>query len=147
MVATPSPEAIAQLLEQLFRQSASLGFSHRLNPAQWAALRYFDKARPSARTVTAFAQFHATTKGTASKTISALVDKGLLERIRSSSDLRSSRLDLSRKGQALMKMDPLNPVTEAIASLDDGQKFALAECLDHLTRNVLRASDTSRAAE
>ena len=51
------PKAVAELFEHLSRAIYSLSFSEGLNPAQWNALRYLNRANPSSRTMSAFARF------------------------------------------------------------------------------------------
>ena len=53
-----------ELFEQVGKAAYNLGYTPGLNPAQWAALRYFDEATHERQTVTGFAQFQGTTKGT-----------------------------------------------------------------------------------
>ncbi len=61
---SPAPEqAVAELMEQLGHCACSEAFSAGLNPAQWSALRYFQRANRFSRTVSAFAQYHGTTRG------------------------------------------------------------------------------------
>lgn len=133
----PSARATAEVMSQVMRTTASLAFTEGLNPAQWAAVRYFAQATPSARSVVAFARYHGTTKGTASQTIAALQKKGLLERHRSERDRRAVHLVLTERGRAVLESDPLNELAAAIAGLSDGHHRALAECVDQLLRTLL----------
>jgi DNA-binding MarR family transcriptional regulator len=76
-----APErVVAELVEQLGHCACSEAFQGGLNPAQWSALRYIERANRFSRTVSAFARYHGTTRGTASQTIRALVQKGFLRR-------------------------------------------------------------------
>ena len=45
---TPAVRALAELVEQVNRIVYGLGFSGGVNPAQWAALRYFARAPEAA---------------------------------------------------------------------------------------------------
>ena len=143
----PSARATAEVMAQVLRTTASLAFTDGLNPAQWAALRYFAQANASARNVVAFARHHGTTKGTASQTIAALLKKGLLERHPSETDRRSIRLTVTAKGQTMLANDPLNALASAIDRLTSAQHGALAEGLDELLRTLLsrRAQGGARA--
>ena len=47
------------------------GYGGELSPAQWMALRFFSRANSFSRTPSAFAEFQATTRGTASQAIKA----------------------------------------------------------------------------
>ena len=133
----PSARATAEVMAQVLRTTASLAFTEGLNPAQWAALRYFAQATPSARTVVAFARYHGTTKGTASQTIAALLKKGLLDRSRGERDRRTVNLELTPLGRTVLESDPLNELAAAIGSLDDAHHRHLAEGLDQMLRTLL----------
>ncbi len=78
----------ADMIARLGWLSYSQGFVCGLTAAQWTALRYFARANCFSRTVSAFADYHATTRGTASQTVKSLVTQGLLTRTRSKSDAR-----------------------------------------------------------
>jgi DNA-binding MarR family transcriptional regulator len=54
------------------------GYDGELSPAQWMALRYFARANSFSRNPSAFAEFQATTRGTASQAIKALEASGYL---------------------------------------------------------------------
>jgi DNA-binding MarR family transcriptional regulator len=56
------------------------GYRGELSPAQWMALRFFARANSFSRTPSAFAEFQATTRGTASQAIKALEAGGYLVR-------------------------------------------------------------------
>ena len=145
----PSARATAEVMAQVLRTTASLAFTDGLNPAQWAALRYFAQANASARNVVAFARHHGTTKGTASQTIAALLKKDLLERHPSETDRRSIRLTLTARGRAMLANDPLNELVAAIDGLAPAQHGALAAGLDELLRTLLsrRAEGTAHARD
>ena len=132
-----SPRATAEVMVQILRATSSLAFIEGLNPAQWAALRYFSQANPSACTVTAFARYHGTTKGTASQTISALTKKELLSRRKDGADGRNVFLELTARGREVLVLDPINELSDAINSLEDGQLTALAEGLERVMRSLL----------
>src|SRR5450759_5131930 len=55
----------AELLLQVGRLVQAEGYDGELSPAQWMALRYFARANPFSRNPSAFAEFQATTRGTA----------------------------------------------------------------------------------
>ena len=75
------------------------GYDGELSPAQWMALRFFARANSFSRTPSAFAEFQATTRGTASQAIKALEAGGYLVRQRSEADGRSVTLRLTNKGK------------------------------------------------
>lgn len=139
--AAPAPgavsRALAELMEQICRLNDSASFVHGLNPAQWAALRFFADANPQVRTTTAFARYHATTKGTASKSVRALERKGFLSRERSIHDGRAAILDVTEHGRRLLREDPLNDLARCMDNLTDQQRFVLAEALETVARTML----------
>lgn len=108
---------LAELLVLLGRLAYSGGRLAGLTPAQWAVLRYFARANRFSRTVSSFADFHATTRGTASQTVKALVQSGYLTRTRSSLDGRSVRFDMTEQAHAALREDPLDDVASAVGQL------------------------------
>ena len=91
--------AAADLVLRLGRAALGEGFVEALTSAQWTALRYFSRANRFSRTVSAFAEFHATTRGTASQTVKGLIKQGYLARIPSDTDGRSARVDPTESAQ------------------------------------------------
>jgi DNA-binding MarR family transcriptional regulator len=135
---SPTPEqSVAELVEQLGRCAVSDAFSAGLNPAQWSALRYFERANRFSRTVSAFAQFHETTRGTASQTIRVLVQKGYLRRLPAKHDQRSFRLDITEKAQRTLASDPIGEFVNAAGTLPPEQCSALARGLRTILDQVL----------
>jgi DNA-binding MarR family transcriptional regulator len=128
-----SEMASAGMIARLGWLSYSQGFVCGLTAAQWTALRYFASANCFSRTVSAFAEHHATTRGTASQTVKSLVTQGLLTRTRSKSDGRSARIDLSERGRVLYSHDPFADLAGAIAELPQGLQTKLHSALERLT--------------
>ncbi len=133
-----STRGLARLIEQVGKAAYNLGYTPGLNPAQWAALRYFDEATLERRTVTGFAQFQGTTKGTASQTVAALVRKEFLQRVGDKQDRRVHRLVLTDKGQALLKNDPLQDLSHALEILNQEERWALAVSMEKVLRQVIK---------
>ncbi|MBF0560946.1 MAG: MarR family transcriptional regulator [Alphaproteobacteria bacterium] len=133
---TPPPSvsasAVAELLEQVVRIAHGRAFAHGLNPAQWTALRYCAQANESSRTVSAFARYHATSRGTASQTISALVRKGYLTRVPGPGRGASHRLSVTLEGTRLLVSDPVNQLITGIQALPEEKGYLLAETLEGL---------------
>ena len=73
-----SARETAELLLLLGRLVQAEGYHGDLSPAQWMALRFFARANSFSRTPSAFAEFQATTRGTATQTIKALETGGYL---------------------------------------------------------------------
>ena len=94
-----SARETAELLLLVGRLVQTEGYDGELSPAQWMALRFFARANSFSRTPSAFAEFQATTRGTASQAIKALEAGGYLVRQRSQADGRSVTLRLTNKGK------------------------------------------------
>jgi DNA-binding MarR family transcriptional regulator len=133
-----STRGLARLIEQVGKAAYNLGYTPGLNPAQWAALRYFDEATIERQTVTGFAQFQGTTKGTASQTVSALVRKGHLRRVADKSDRRVHRLVLTDEGLAVLRNDPLQDLSRALETLSDDERWSLAVNMEKVLRELLK---------
>ena len=142
---TVSPHGLAALLDQVARTTFGFAYGDGLNPAQWGALRYYAKAGPGARTVNDFVRFQGTTQGTASRTIGALVAKGLLARREDDRDRRRARLDVTPAGLALLESDPLLILAEALATLAPDRRAAVADGLaDALGALLDRRAESQR---
>jgi DNA-binding MarR family transcriptional regulator len=127
---------VADLIAQLGRIAHGEGFLGGLTPAQWSALRYFSRANRFSRTVSAFAEFHATTRGTASQTVKSLVNRGYLTRMRSERDGRSARLDMTEKGKAALADDPFEILAGAARALSPTARSGLESALERMLRHV-----------
>lgn len=130
----------AELILQISRVAYADQASSGLTQAQWIALRYFARANRFSRTVSAFAEFHATTRGTASQTIKSLVRRGYLTRRPSERDGRSVLFDLTATANRRLEGDPLRFVVRAAATLGDGQRRAAVESLRAVLVEVQRAN-------
>lgn len=100
-----------------------------LTPAQWTALRYFARANRFSRTPSAFSQFHATTRGTASQTVKSLVVLGLLERQTNTADGRSALFAVTDAGHARLRDDPLGDLYAVLADLPQDLRATFASAL------------------
>ena len=133
---------MAELLVHLGRAArgdeGSGGPGPQMTAAQWTALRFFDKANRASRTPSGFAEFHATTRGTASQTIKTLVARGLLERHRADHDGRSVCFELTEAGRALLEHDPLRHLARAIARLAPDGRAMLGRILPDLVATLAR---------
>jgi DNA-binding MarR family transcriptional regulator len=117
---------VADLVLQLGRAAYAGSMAGGLTQAQWVALRFFSRANRFSRTVSGFADFHATTRGTASQTVKSLVAKGFLVRHRSARDGRSARFDLTPLGRRRLDADPLEDVVRAVGRLTETRQSHLA---------------------
>jgi DNA-binding MarR family transcriptional regulator len=135
-------EEIAELLVYLGRAARGTDAGSNLTVAQWTAMRFFARANHLSRTPSAFASFHATTRGTASQIIKSLMQRGYLVRHQAVDDRRSVRLDLTHSGQAIMHFDPLNNLTEAIDQLEGKLRMALRQALPALAGELAKVRGT-----
>ncbi len=138
MAQTTTGRDVAELIAHLGRVAYSGGRRHVLTAAQWAALRYFGRANRFSRTTSGFAEFHGTTRGTASQTVKALVEHGYLSRTRSLLDGRSICFDLTGQGHAALKEDPLNDVAKAVSQLPRKARAAVAGSLRQVLAELAR---------
>src|SRR5438034_9178680 len=138
-----SARETAELLLQVGRFVQAEGYDGEFSPAQWMALRYFGRANPFSRNPSAFAEFQATTRGTASQAIKALEAGGYLVRQRSKTDGRSVSLRLTDKGKAALARDPFEVLVRAVDSLDARGRTAMHHAL-HQVLTTLAASGAHR---
>jgi DNA-binding MarR family transcriptional regulator len=131
-----SARATAAFLLQTGRIVQAEGYDGELSPAQWMALRFFARANRFSRTPSAFAEFQATTRGTATQTIKALEAGGYLVRQRLENDGRSVSLQLTDKGREALARDPFEVLARAVAALDPQQRAALHHALQHVLTAV-----------
>ena len=134
-----SSRGLARLIEQVGKACYNLGYTPGLNPAQWAALRYFQETTTDRCTVTGFANFQGTTKGTASQTVAALVRKGYLKRMADKKDRRVHRLVLTPEGEAMIAQDPLQALADAVEKLEEQDRGELAINMERVLRELIRA--------
>jgi len=129
---------VAELIVHLGHIAQGDGFVSGLTPAQWTALRYFARANRFSRTPSAFAEFHGTTRGTASQTTKSLVAQGYLVRTRSQADGRSARLDLTDKARTILADDPFEALVRAARALPSSARGFLAKALERMLGHVAR---------
>ncbi len=129
-------DRIAELVVHLGRACRSEDGHSDLTAAQWTCLRFFARANASTRTPSAFASFHATTRGTASQIIKSLEGCGLIARHRSESDGRSVRFDLTGSGRALLAADPLGDLNSLLGACDVAERQALLATLSRLASSL-----------
>lgn len=139
--------ATAEVISQIVRLTSGPSFVGGLNPAQWAALRYFGRVGLQACTVTAFARYHGTSKGTASQTIAALTRKGMVERRQDDNDRRLIHFVLTETGRCALDNDPIRMVAEAVAELSADEQASLAGSLEKIVRSILSQRAASALGE
>jgi DNA-binding MarR family transcriptional regulator len=133
----------AELLLLVGRLVQAEGYDGELSPAQWMALRYFSRANSFSRNPSAFAEFQATTRGTASQAIKALETDGYLVRHRSKADRRSFNLRLTNKGKKALARDPFEVLVRAVDSLDAKEQTTTHHAL-HRVLTTVAASGAHR---
>lgn len=138
--------SVAELFDKVERLLHNLAFASGLNPAQWSALRYLSGAEDGARTVTAFARHHRTTKPAASKTIDALVRKALVRKLSIPGDRRAQRLDLTGKAQKRLTQDPRHLLRKAVGTLGRNEMAALARSLETVAEGIDAGAGRARKA-
>jgi len=143
-VNSQNAQTIAELVVQLGRITHGSGYDGGLTPAQWNVLRYFSRANRFSRTVSAFAEFHSTTRGTASQTVKSLLAQGYLSRERSASDGRSAYLDVTDAAKALLARDPCEDLVRAAGTLSAVERNQLATGLERLLSNLVEWSGKRR---
>lgn len=141
---TSPNRSVAELVTQLGRYAYGATPAAGLTPAQWTALRYFSRANRFSRTVSAFAEFHATTRGTASATVKSLVQGRYLKRTPSSSDGRSAQLDVTSKARRILSNDPFQRLTRAADTLSTTARRALTRGLDRMLGELAQDLDKPR---
>lgn len=135
----PERERIVELVDRLSRIAHTLQFSGGLNPAQWEALRFVDRANHRACSPSALADFMGTTKGTASQTIKALEAKGLVQRGPVAGDGRAVRISITEAGNALLRKDPLGAIHDALTACSPEDRLQLVDGMQRLVGAVQRS--------
>lgn len=127
-----SGRRVAELLTHLTRMTYGNGFVENLTPAQWTALRYFSRANRFSRTPSAFAEFHGTTRGTASQTIKSLIAKRYLVQKRSKTDGRRILIEFTDKASEALSNDPFETLVEAVGALPPSARGLLTNALERI---------------
>src|SRR6202140_5752178 len=138
-----SARETAELLLLVGRHVQADGYDGKLSPAQWMALRFFARANQFSRNPSAFAEFQATTRGTATQTIKSLDAGGYLVRQPSKADRRSVSLRLTSKGKKALARDPFEILVRAVDSLDAKDRSAMRLAL-HQVLSTLATSGAHR---
>ncbi|HYD29517.1 MAG TPA: MarR family transcriptional regulator [Azospirillaceae bacterium] len=134
---TISCSGLAGLIDQVARGVYCLAWAGDLNPAQWAALRYFRKAQPTRRTIGAFAEFQGVGQASASRTIASLMDKGFLRRGTDPMDRRRAVVELTDKGAHVISDDPLLALVRALERRPETEREVAANLLSEVLVELL----------
>jgi len=109
---------LASLYEHVGRAVYDAQGRSDLQPAQWSALRFFQRAGAKARTVSGLAHYLGITMGPASRTTRALERRGFLASQTNPDDGRSSLFTLTCTGTEQLKTDPQRRLVAALETLD-----------------------------
>jgi DNA-binding MarR family transcriptional regulator len=131
-----STQEVVELLVQAGRVLLAEREGARLTSSQWMALRFFARANSFSRTLSGFAAYQATTRGTASQTIKVMEKDGYLERERSTRDGRSSILRITVKGRKALDEDPIAGLIDVIDDLDEPAKLTLRNTLRRVVAHL-----------
>jgi DNA-binding MarR family transcriptional regulator len=134
---------MAEMLDRLARVAHGAQFCAGLNPAQWEALRYLNRANRYSRTPGALADYLGATPGTISQTVIALEEKGYVTRSRAASDRRSVEVRLTPAGEEVLRRDPLALLGEVMEGLSADERQALGRALDRVIDRVNAARGVS----
>ncbi|HXF54835.1 MAG TPA: MarR family transcriptional regulator [Hyphomicrobiaceae bacterium] len=133
MSVSPAALEAAQLIDRLERLARAGEQVGDFNPAQWEALRYLSRANRFSRTPAALADYLVSTRGTVSRTLASLEEKGYVTRTASRRDGRSVEFTLSAAGERAMARDPLLALARDI---EEAAGPALPDLLDGLRRTL-----------
>ncbi|RLK50774.1 MarR family transcriptional regulator [Alkalispirillum mobile] len=126
------PAVVGALMRYLVRVGESNVSQDQVTPLQWIALNYFAIANTASRTVSGFAAYNATSKGTASQVVNVLERRGLVSKTRSSEDGRSTRIAVTERGARALRDHPENRLNEAIGHLPPADQAALERIVSGL---------------
>jgi len=127
---------IAVLLNRMSRIAHAAQFSHGLNPAQWEALRYIDRANRYSASPSALAEYVGATKGTVSQTLISLESKGYVTRVRDNCDRRKVTLVLTEAGVAMLGKDPLDQFVNAADSIGGQDREMVVSALRSMLNDL-----------
>lgn len=133
-----SPEAIVWPVERLARLMRAREHDDGLNPAQWEALRYLDRANRYSNSPGALTQFLGATKGTISQTLMSLERKGCIAKSARVGEKRSVALELTSQGKTMLAKDPWKRLADGVNDLGNKTRRRLAKGLRELLAGELR---------
>ena len=139
---------LVTLLDHVSRLVYGIGFAEGLFPAQWVALRYFHDSPEPARTLTALARFQRIHLAPVSRTVSTLVDKGLLARRPHPGFKRGWLFDLTDEGRALLDRDPLRQsLGPPVAGLAEGERAMLGRLMKRIIAHMQAGPEAEDKAD
>jgi DNA-binding MarR family transcriptional regulator len=126
----------AELLIQAARVAQAARTRDELTPAEWMALRFFARANPQSRKPSALADFEITSRAAVSQVVGRLEQGGYITRVQSAKDRRSYRVDLTAKGRAVLRDDPIEGLVGAVRSLQPSVRASLHGALRDVVRGL-----------
>ena len=125
-------EAVVWPLERLARLMRAREHDDGLNPAQWEALRYLDRANRFSNSPGALTQYLGATKGTISQTVISLERKGFIAKSVREGEKRSVVLALTAHGKAVLEKDPWKQIADSAGELGNKTRRRLAKGLKEM---------------
>lgn len=132
-----SPGMIVWPLERLARLMRAREHDDGLNPAQWEALRYLDRANGFSNSPGALTQYLGATKGTISQTVKSLERKGFIAKSVREGERRSIVLMLTVQGKAVLAKDPWKHLAGSAGELGGKTRRRLAKGLQEMLATEL----------
>ncbi|MCK8515080.1 MarR family transcriptional regulator [Methylonatrum kenyense] len=129
---TQRVQFMAAALRHIVRRNEAAFPADDLTPLQWAALQFFGMANSLSRTVSGFASYNATSRGTASQVIKQLESRGYIRRLQSPDDGRSAEIRLTVAGERMLDQIRGGGLTDAIAKLAEADRQVLGRVVQHL---------------
>jgi len=139
-----SARATAELLDALFRRYHVEAFTGGLNPAQWAALRFFARDLTDSKTAVSLARFQGVSRASANDTVRALVRKGLLARMVSAEDGRRQEVSVTEQGMEALRGDPLALLITPIDSMPEETRRDFAGIVSQMLASLPAPSRGNR---
>ncbi len=125
-------------LERLARLMRAREHADHLNPAQWEALRFLNRANRFSNTPAALTRYLGATKGTVSQTLMALERKGCVSKSARAGGRKS--IELTEKGREALSRDPWADLATRADELGGKTRRRMQRGLDELlTRELTRA--------
>ncbi len=135
---------IVAALERVYEAFRSLlwqeGKARGLSPIQLQILVFLLYHKESQRRITYLASEFALTKATVSDSIGSLVQKGLIQKVRSTNDARALVLNLTEQGRTLAQQAAhfADQLQVPLAALSGSQRNDMLDALMRLIRNLHR---------
>ncbi|WP_373502887.1 MarR family winged helix-turn-helix transcriptional regulator [Aestuariivirga sp.] len=130
-------------LERLARLMRSREHDDGLNPAQWEALRYLDRANRFSNSPGALTHYLGATKGTISQTLISLERKGFIAKSARLGERRSVSLSLTPKGHEVLARDPWNDLASSVDGLGGKTRRRLNKGLRELLAEEVKRGGLS----